>query len=83
MCNIELILLLRLALLVCNCAGGLAGRLAGTLALAAAALYSGSFQISLVNGCDVLQVVHLFRKFITGNYPVIVFSISYFAFFFK
>ena len=31
------------------------------LALAAAALNSGSLQVSLVDGCDVLQIRHLFR----------------------
>ena len=60
-CNIRWILLFRLTFLVCNCAGGLASRLAGALALAAAALYSGSLQVSLVDGCDVLQTKHLFR----------------------
>ena len=55
-------LLYRLAFLISNCAGGLASRLAGALALAAAALYSGSLQVSLVDGCDVLQIRHLFRE---------------------
>ena len=44
-----------LALLVCNSAGSLAGRLAGSLTLAAAAL-SGSFlKVSLVNGNNMLH----------------------------
>ena len=49
-----------LALLVSYCAGSLASRLAGRLALAAAALSSGSLKISLVDGSDVLQKEHLF-----------------------
>ena len=49
-----------LALLVSYCAGSLASGLAGRLALAAAALGSGSLQVSLVDGCDVLQKEHLF-----------------------
>ena len=46
---------LLLALLVCNRAGGLASRLAGGLALAAAALGSGFFQVSLVQSLDVFH----------------------------
>ena len=44
-----------LALLICNSAGSLAGGLAGALALAAAALFSGSLQVRLVNCNNVLQ----------------------------
>jgi hypothetical protein len=49
------------ALLVSDSARSLAGRLAGRLALAAAALSGGSFQISLVDCCDMLQKEHLFQ----------------------
>jgi hypothetical protein len=45
---------LLLALLVGNRAGSLAGRLAGGLALAAAALDSALFQVSLIERLDVL-----------------------------
>ena len=55
-----LALLYALALLVCNGAGSLAGRLAGACALAAAALYSGSLKVSLIYSRDVLQKEHLF-----------------------
>ena len=43
------------ALLICNSAGSLASGLAGALALAAAALFSGSLQVRLVNSNNVLQ----------------------------
>lgn len=43
------------ALLVCNSAGCLTSRLAGSLALAAAALFSGLLKVSLVNGNDMLH----------------------------
>ena len=49
------LLFLVLALLVSNGAGGLASRLAGSLALAAAALGSGFFQIAFV---ERLYVFH-------------------------
>ena len=49
-----------LALLICNSAGSLASGLAGALALAAAALFSGSLQVRLVNCNNVLQKKHLF-----------------------
>ncbi len=74
--------LYRFAFLVSNSAGGLAGRLAGALALAAAALESGSLQISLVDRCDVLQNEHLFRLELQAQ-PTIIISISYIAEFFK
>ena len=54
-------LLVVFAALISYCTGSLASRLAGALALAAAALNSGSLQVSLVDGCDVLQIRHLFR----------------------
>ena len=44
-----------LALLICNSAGSLASGLAGTLALAAAALFGGSLKASFVNSNNVLQ----------------------------
>ena len=56
-----------LALLVSHRAGGLAGRLAGGLALAAAALFSRRFQISLVDCLYVLQGKHLFLMYIAEN----------------
>ncbi len=49
-----------LTLLVSHRAGCLAGRLAGGLALAAAALFGGSLKISLVDSPDMLQGKHLF-----------------------
>lgn len=52
--------LLVLALLVCNGAGGLACRLAGSLALATAALSSGFFQIAFVQS---LYVFHFKSSF--------------------
>lgn len=55
-------LLNSLALLVSYSAGGLAGRLAGGLAVAAAALGSSRLEICLVDSCDVLQKEHLFLK---------------------
>ena len=45
---------LLLALLVCHGAGSFASRLAGGLALAAAALDSGFFQIGFVESLDML-----------------------------
>lgn len=45
---------LLLALLICHGAGSLASRLAGSLALAAAALDSAFLEISLVESLDVL-----------------------------
>ena len=56
-------LALCLALLVCHRAGGLAGGLAGALALAAAALFGGSLEISLVNCYYVTQKTHLVSVF--------------------
>ena len=49
------IICLPFALLVCNGAGSLAGRLAGSLTLTAATLCSRFLQICLVNGLDVLH----------------------------
>ena len=50
------LLLVSLTLLVCNGAGSLASRLAGSLAVAAAALSSALLQVCLVDGHDVLHV---------------------------
>ena len=50
-----------LAALVSYCTGSLASRLAGALALAAAAHNSGRLKVRLVDGCEVLQIRHLFR----------------------
>lgn len=55
-------LLYSFALLVSHCAGGLAGRLAGGLAVAAAALGSSRLEICLVDSSNVLQKEHLFLK---------------------
>ena len=60
-CLYVLLLFIAFAALISYCTRSLASRLAGALALAAAALYSGSLQVSLVDGCDVLQTKHLFR----------------------
>ena len=49
------------AFLICNRAGGLASGLAGALALAAAALFGGSLQVSLIDSYYVLQWEHLFQ----------------------
>ena len=46
---------LLLALLISNCAGSLAGRLAGSLTLAAAALSSGFLKVSLIDSDDMLH----------------------------
>lgn len=53
-----------LALLVCYCAGSLACRLTGNLALTAAALFSRCLQVSLVDGLDVLHSKPSPKKFI-------------------
>ena len=54
------VLLNSFALLVSYCAGCLASRLAGRLAVATAALSSSRLEICLVDSCDVLQKEHLF-----------------------
>ena len=46
------LLVLILALLICNAARGLASRLAGGLALAAAAVYEAGIEVSGVEGVD-------------------------------
>ena len=43
------------ASLVCNAAGGLASRLAGGLALAAAAVLSGSAEVARIDGLNSLH----------------------------
>ena len=53
-----------LALLVRYCAGSLACRLTGSLALAAAALFSRCLQVGLVDGLDVLHSKPSPKKFI-------------------
>ena len=55
-------LALLLALLVSNCAGSFARRLTGSLALTAAALCSGAFEICLVDGDDMLHWKDLQKK---------------------
>ena len=54
--------LLVLALLVGNAAAGLAGRLAGSLALAAAAVLRALAQIAGLNGLDMLHNSNLHIK---------------------
>jgi len=49
-----------LALLVSDSAGGLASRLAGGLALSAAALYAARLESRLIDGFYMLQAKHLF-----------------------
>ena len=56
-----MVLLNRFAFLVCNSAGSLASRLAGRLALAAAALLGGSLETCLVDRNNVLHWEHLFQ----------------------
>ena len=54
-----------LALLVCNGARGLARRLAGSLALAAATLSSRSLEVFVIDSLDVLHnniLLNLFMK---------------------
>ena len=53
---------LLLALLVSNGAGGLASRLAGSLALAAAALCSALFKIGFVNSLYVFHFLFILSK---------------------
>ena len=48
-----------LALLVCNAAAGLASRLAGGLAFAAAAVLSAVAQVAGFNGLNVFHEFHL------------------------
>ncbi len=53
-------LLYRLALLVCDRAGGLASGLAGTLAFAASAFFGACFKACLIDRNNMLQFTHLF-----------------------
>ena len=62
-----LFLLLALALLICDAAAGLAGRLTGSLALAAAALLRAFAEISGLNG---LNVTHLLGTSLPENLSV-------------
>ena len=57
-------LLCALALLICYRAGCFASGLAGACALAAAAVFCGSFQICLIDCYNVLQTEHLFHFYI-------------------
>ena len=50
-------------LLICNTAAGLASRLAGSLALAAAALLGALAEVAGLNGLDVLHDGYLHKKF--------------------
>lgn len=53
---------LLLALLVSNCAGSLASGLTGSLASAAAALFSCLLEVSLVDSLDMLHIFSLHKK---------------------
>ncbi len=66
---------LSLTLLVCNCAGSLASRLAGCLALAAAALLCAFLQICLVDGLNVLH--YGFPPFPVRAYSFLYYTISF------
>ena len=59
-----LALLSALALLVCDTAAGLAGRLAGSLALTAAAVLGALTQVTGLNGLDVLHGFTFHLKFL-------------------
>ena len=48
-----------LALLICNTTAGLASRLAGSLALAAATILSALAQVTGFDGLDVFHEIHL------------------------
>ena len=52
-----------LALLVCNTAAGLAGRLAGGLALAAAAVLGAFAQVAGLKGLDVFHNFTFYNNF--------------------
>ena len=60
--------LLILALLICDTAAGLAGRLAGSLALAAATVLCALAQIAGLNGLDMLHDSNLHRNFLMKDY---------------
>ena len=51
-----------LALLVCDTAAGLAGRLAGSLAFAATAVLSAVTQVAGLNGLDMFHSKNLHKK---------------------
>ena len=59
---------LLLTLLICNCAGSLACRLAGSLAFAAAALNSALLQVSLIESLDVLFHAFYLQSFTECNH---------------
>ena len=59
---------LLLALLICNCAGSLACRLAGSLAFTAAALNSALLQVSLIESLDVLFHAFYLQSFTEYNH---------------
>jgi hypothetical protein len=57
-----LFVLLVLALLICDTAAGLAGRLAGSLAFAATAILRAVTQIAGLNGLDMFHGSNLHKK---------------------
>ena len=61
-------LFIALALLICNTTTGLAGRLAGSLALAAATVLCALAQIAGLNGLDMLHDSNLHRNFLMKDY---------------
>ena len=62
------LLFLALALLIGDTAAGLAGRLAGSLALAAATVLCALAQIAGLNGLDMLHDSNLHRNFLMKDY---------------
>ena len=61
-----------LALLVCDTAAGLAGRLAGSLAFAATAVYCAVAQITGLKGLDVLHNSNL-HIIVLKNFTILLF----------
>ena len=71
-----------LALLVCNAAAGLAGRLAGGLALAAAAVLGAFAQVAGLKGLDVFHKFTFYNNFKWFYFTTpTVFCQSYFSYF--
>ena len=66
-----LALLDALAFLVCNTAAGLAGRLAGGLALAATAVFGTLAQIARLNRFDMLHYFHLLCRNLRHNFNTV------------
>ena len=60
---VQLLALRALALLICDTAAGLAGRLAGSLAFATTAILSALTQIAGLNGLDVFHSSNLHKNF--------------------